>query len=86
MSVSRLGGAVQTREMKAVGAVVRRELLAYLEKCDVYELANEDEMSPELLKSMRNGKAIRNKLRQYKFSPIPPEEMQHMFDGLVDLG
>ena len=86
LSVSRLGGAVQTREMKAVGAVVRRELLAYLEKCDVYELANEDEMSPELLKSMRNGKAIRNKLRQYKFSPIPPEEMQHMFDGLVDLG
>jgi len=85
LSVSRLGGAVQSREMKRVGAVVRRELLAYLEKCEVYELANEDEMSPELRENMRNGKEIRNRLKQYKYSPIPHDEMLHMFDGLVRL-
>lgn len=83
LSVSRLGGAVQTKEMKKIGANVRRELLSYLESCDVYELANLDEMSPELKQKMVNGKQIRNNLNQYKFAPRTMEEMYHLFDGLV---
>ena len=35
LSVSRLGGAVQTADMKQLGAVVRRELLTYLETREV---------------------------------------------------
>ncbi|HKL80140.1 MAG TPA: hypothetical protein VJ888_06855 [Mobilitalea sp.] len=85
LSVSRLGGAVQTKETKRIGAIVRRELLSYLETCDVYELANMDEMSPELRKKMKNGKEIKNCLNQYKFSPISPDKMGTMFNGFVDL-
>jgi F-type H+-transporting ATPase subunit alpha len=36
LSVSRLGGAVQTAEMKALGTAARRELLAYLETREVF--------------------------------------------------
>jgi F-type H+-transporting ATPase subunit alpha len=84
LSVSRLGGAVQSKNMKKIGAVVRRELLSYLETCDVYELANMDEMSPELRNKMLNGKEIRNRLNQYKFNPKSVEEMSSLFDGLVN--
>ena len=65
LSVSRLGGAVQTEQIKKIGAKVRMELLSYLETCDVYELANIDEMSPELAAKMMNGREIRNRLKQY---------------------
>lgn len=47
LSVSRLGGAVQTDAVKKLGSKVRRELLSYLETRAVYELANMDEMGPE---------------------------------------
>lgn len=83
LSVSRLGGAVQTAEIKKIGAVVRRELLSYLETCDVYELANMDEMSPELRNKMINGREIKNRLIQYKFSPVSLKEMSSTFNGLV---
>jgi F-type H+-transporting ATPase subunit alpha len=85
LSVSRLGGAVQTKEIKKIGAVVRRELLSYLETCDVYELANMDEMSPELRNKMLIGKEIRNRLIQYKFSPWSIDKMSVMFNDLVEL-
>jgi F-type H+-transporting ATPase subunit alpha len=85
LSVSRLGGAVQTKEIKKIGAVVRRELLSFLETCDVYELANMDEMSAELRNKMINGKEIRKRLKQYKFSPISLQEMSILFNGLVDV-
>lgn len=84
LSVSRLGGAVQTATMKKVGATVRRELLSYLESCEIYELANMDEMGPELKKRMETGKKVRNLLKQYKFSPLTQQEMLGMFDGLFD--
>lgn len=83
LSVSRLGGAVQTKEIKKIGAVVRRELLSYLETCDIYELANMDEMSAELRNKMINGKEIRKRLNQYKFSPHSLQEMSTLFQGLV---
>lgn len=84
LSVSRLGGAVQTKEMKRCGAAVRRELLSYLESCEVYELVNIDEMSPALQKKMNDGKMIRNNLNQYKFSPRTMEEMRKPFEGIVE--
>lgn len=42
LSVSRLGGAVQSPEVKRLGSLVRGKLLEYLEVRDIYELANID--------------------------------------------
>lgn len=84
LSVSRLGGNVQTPDMKKVGSKLRRELLSYLEVREVYELANIDEMSRELQKKMKDGKIILNKLKQYKFSPRSKEEMKADYDFLIN--
>ena len=84
LSVSRLGGNVQTPDMKKVGSKLRRELLSYLEVRSVYELANIDEMSKELQKKMRDGKVMVNKLKQYKFSPRTKEEMKAEFAFLFE--
>ena len=75
LSVSRLGGAVQEADMKELGANVRRSLLSYLETRDVYELANEDEMSKELQEKLFQGANILKSLIQYKYSPLTKEEM-----------
>ena len=84
LSVSRLGGSVQTKDMKKVGTKLRRELLSYLEVRSVYELANIDEMSKELQKKMKDGKVILGKLKQYKFSPRTKEEMKDEFNFLFE--
>lgn len=84
LSVSRLGGNVQTKDMKKVGSKLRRELLSYLEVRSVYELANIDEMSKELQKKMRDGKVMLSKLKQYKFSPKSKEEMMSEFNFLFE--
>ena len=68
LSVSRLGGAVQTKEMKKVGPPVRRELLSYLEQKEVFELANPDEMGEALRNRMRRGAEIVEMLKQRKFA------------------
>ena len=82
LSVSRLGGAVQSGVIKKASSVVRRELLSYLETRDVYELTNENEMSPELQNKMRRGRAIIDKLIQPKFSPKTENEIVHSFADL----
>lgn len=82
LSVSRLGGAVQSPDMKALGADVRRTLLSYLETRQVYELANEDEMSQELRDKLFRGEKILESLLQYKFSPLSPEEIKERFSSL----
>ncbi len=79
LSVSRLGGNVQTEDMKKVGSKLRRELLSYLEVREVYELANIDEMSKELQKKLKDGQQMLSKLKQYKFSPRTKEEMKNDF-------
>ena len=84
LSVSRLGGAVQTSDMKKVGSKLRRELLSYLEVRSVYELANIDEMSKELQKKMKDGRVMLSKLKQYKFSPKSKDEMKADFDFLFE--
>lgn len=54
---------------------MRRELLSYLDTRDVYELANVDEMAPEMKKKLFRGADILKGLKQYKFAGRTPEEM-----------
>ena len=82
LSVSRLGGAVQSPDMKKYGSLTRNKLLEYLEVRDIYELANIDEMGEELQTRMREGKVILEKLKQYKFSPKSKEEMIELYKFL----
>lgn len=84
ISVSRLGGAVQTDEMKKLGASIRLKLLSYLDMKDVYELANIDEMSEELRNKILEGKVIENALKQQKFSSFSIEEILSKFTSLGD--
>lgn len=79
LSVSRLGGAVQTKEMKKLGAKTRQKLLSYLETREVYELANVDEMSPELQAKLIEGKKILDSLNQYKYSPLTMDQILEKF-------
>ena len=80
LSVSRLGGAVQTSEMKKLGTKIKQTLLSYLETRDVYELANTDEMSPELQTKLFEGKKILDSLNQNKYSPLSSFEIRKRFD------
>lgn len=82
LSVSRLGGAVQSKEVKTIGSLVRSKLLEYLEVRDIYELANIDEMSIELQNRMKEGKVILDKLKQNKYSPKSKEEMINLYKFL----
>jgi len=84
LSVSRLGGAVQSPEVKRLGSLVRSKLLEYLEVRDIYELANIDEMSEELQHRMKEGKDILDKLKQNKFSPKSKEEMLELYKFLEE--
>ena len=61
--------------MKKLGAKVRSKLLTYLETRDIYELANTDEMTEDLRNRLFEGKKIVDALKQYKYSPITPNEM-----------
>ena len=48
-------------------------------KHEVYELANTDEMSPEMQEQLKEGKRIEDRLAQYKFSPREKGEIIQMF-------
>lgn len=82
LSVSRLGGSVQTKEMKKIGSVIRRDLLSYLEQKEIFELANMDEMSQDLRDRMTRGGKILENLKQYKFAVRTSSEMMEAFKGL----
>ncbi len=84
LSVSRLGGNVQTADMKKVGSKVRIELLSYLDVRQIYELANIDEMSQELQQKLKDGKKILENLKQYKFSPKTKEEMMNSYKFITE--
>ena len=83
LSVSRLGGAVQTGSMKRTNAAMRRELLSYLESREIYELTNENELSHELKEKLRRGRVILDKLRQYKYSPRTEVQILDDFSELM---
>lgn len=84
LSVSRLGGAVQTSTMKSMSTKMRRELLSYLETREVYELTNEKEMSPELRERLHRGRLILEKLGQGKYSPRTEKEIMSSFAILLE--
>ena len=86
LSVSRLGGAVQSEDMKALGSKVRRELLSYLDVREVYELSNADELTKEIRKQLEEGGKLLEALNQYKYSPKTKEEMKALFSFLDDGG
>lgn len=83
LSVSRLGGAVQDKEMKKLGAKVRQEFLSYLETKEVYQLANMEEMSQEMRNRFKEGRKLEERLMQYKYSPRTREEILEMFKEAV---
>lgn len=83
LSVSRLGGAVQEKSLKKLGANVRRELLSYLETREIYELANIDEMGADLQLRLKRGQEILSGLCQYKYSPIQPQLMVEKFKTIM---
>jgi len=84
LSVSRLGGAVQTPILRKLGSSVRRELMSYLEKRDIYELANTDEMSPEIRALLAKGRVMLENLNQYKFQPKDEESIIRLFKDIMD--
>ena len=84
LSVSRLGGAVQRKDMKRLGAIVRRELVSYLETREIYELANIDDMGKELQRKLRKGQMMLSQLKQYKFSPNNPEWILNTFLDIME--
>ena len=86
LSVSRLGGNVQTKEMKVLGADIRKRLLSYLETRDIYEMANVDELSEDLRNKLAEGKRILNCLSQYKYSPLSYEDIRARLkeNGIID--
>ena len=84
LSVSRLGGAVQSKDMKSLGAKVRRKLLSYLDVKEVYELSNIDEMPVEIQHQLAEGEKLLGALIQYKYSPKTKEEMKNAFDFMKD--
>lgn len=84
LSVSRLGGAVQSDELKKIGSTVRRKLLSYLETQDVYQFANLDEIGGNLKYKIEEGKKIVELLNQYKFSPKTNEEMANDFKFVLE--
>jgi F-type H+-transporting ATPase subunit alpha len=83
LSVSRLGGAVQTEEMKALGTAARRELLSYLETREVFELANVDEMNAEMRGRIKGGGELLSLMNQAAYDPVRPGEMGERFGPTV---
>ena len=86
LSVSRLGGAVQKPNIKKVGAVVRRELLSYLETADVYQLVKIDSMSKDLQEKILLGKKLLKLLNQPKFAPLSEEKLIENFGFVLNDG
>lgn len=85
LSVSRIGGAAQSDDVKKVGAKVRQKLLSYLDVREVYELSNEDEMPEVVQNQLHEGEKILDALNQYKFSPKSKKEMLDSF-SFIDEG
>ena len=67
LSVSRLGAAVQSKNLSGLGSKVRRELLSYLDVRDIYELSDKSEMNEGLKESIRRGNLIIESLIHYRY-------------------
>ena len=85
LSVSRLGGAVQKPSIKTVGAVVRRELLSYLETADVYQLVKVDSMSSDLQEKIYRGTKMLELLKQPEIqASFKTKDTYDMMEKIID--
>ena len=84
LSVSRLGGAVQSANIKKIGNKLRQDLLSYLEIRDIYELVNLDDLGENVKQRMIEGNEILTKLNQYKYSPLTKDEMLKLFKDVTE--
>ena len=86
LSVSRLGGAVQTDKIKQIGSEVRRKLLSYLETADVYQLVAIESLSDDLQDKLYKGQELLRLLNQDKFSPMSQERLVEVFGYNIGMG
>ena len=84
LSVSRLGGAVQSPNIKKLGNAVRNKLLSYLESREIYELANVDELPQDLRNKLSEGEKLLNNFIQYKYTMITEEDILNNFSSFVE--
>lgn len=84
LSVSRLGGAVQSNDLKKLGSIVRLKILSYLETEDIYQFANLDEMGNKLKYKIEEGRKILELLKQRKFYPRAKEEIISDFNFVLE--
>lgn len=84
LSVSRLGGAVQRKEIKAVGNVIRTKVARYLEQSETFAMSNPDDLTPEIRKSLAEGKMMLQDLIQEANRPRSEEETIKIFKKYID--
>ena len=84
LSVSRLGAAVQSKELSQLGSKLRRELLSYLDVRDIYELSDTSEMNQNLKDSIARGNKIIDSLKQYRYNPKSESEMIKTFNFIEE--
>ncbi|MDR2108414.1 MAG: hypothetical protein LBP28_03000 [Coriobacteriales bacterium] len=84
LSVSRLGSQVQEELLRKLGSSVRRELLSFLETREVFELANIDEMNEDMRNKIIRGRVLLEKMNQYKFSPLAPQQIKERFEEMME--
>ena len=84
LSVSRIGGAVQSDELKRIGMATRLRFLSYLDTSDVYQFADVDELSGNLRSKLEEGKKIETLLNQNKFEHVSINDMINKFSFVLD--
>ncbi len=84
LSVSRLGGAVQRDGIKAVGNVIRTKVARYLDQRETFAMSNPDDLTPEIRKSLSEGKSILDDLVQEANAPRSEELTIKIFSKYVD--
>jgi F-type H+-transporting ATPase subunit alpha len=72
ISVSRVGGAAQTKAMKSVGGRLRLELAAYREKAAFAQFGSD--LDKATLAQLNRGERMVELLKQGQFQPMPIEE------------
>ncbi|MBE7453417.1 MAG: F0F1 ATP synthase subunit alpha [Kofleriaceae bacterium] len=72
ISVSRVGGAAQTKAMKSVGGRLRLELAAYREKAAFAQFGSD--LDKATLMQLQRGERMTELLKQAQYSPMSMEE------------
>jgi len=72
ISVSRVGGAAQTKAMKKVAGRLKLEMAQYRELAAFAQFASD--LDPETKKTIERGKRVTELLKQPQYSPMPVEE------------